>query len=90
MYDLQVLDSSLIHEIQKRAQIKAPKTWKKLDINKASFQELIDIYYLDYRNVKDILEYRQNNGGFQNLHDLLKLPQIDSVRIKRITLYLHT
>ena len=90
LYDLQVLDSSLILEIQKRTQIKVPETWKKLDINKASFQELIDIYYLDYRNVKDILEYRQKNGGFQNLHDLLKLPQIDSVRIKRITLYLHT
>jgi DNA uptake protein ComE-like DNA-binding protein len=34
------------------------------------------------------LEYRRNNGGFQNLADLMKFEEIDSIRFERIALYL--
>jgi competence ComEA-like helix-hairpin-helix protein len=55
-----------------------------IDINIASFEELIKVPYLSIANCLKILEYRNKYGFFNSLQDLLKIPGIDSSLLDKI------
>jgi len=87
--EIEQLDS--LSQVALRSQLKLDSLPKigLLDINTASFKDLVNLPYLDYETVKEILIFRQLNGGFKKMDELQKIPNLDSIRIKRITLYLH-
>lgn len=61
---------------------------KKLTVNDASFKELLHHPYLDYEEVKRIVQFREKNGPFKSPDMLYDLNELDSNRIARLLPYL--
>lgn len=61
---------------------------KKIRINFAQFNDLIRHPYLDREEVNSILKYRDENGAFKNIFDLLHVPGIDTTTIEKIRPYI--
>ena len=53
----------------------APK--KKLDLNKATFAELLLLPEMTPRMAKSIVDWREKNGGFRSVDDLGQVPGVD-------------
>ncbi len=48
----------------------------KININTASAEELVQLKGIGQKKAEVIIEFRKNNGPFQRLEDLLKVPGI--------------
>lgn len=66
-----------------------PSSLKKLPLNAASFRELLHHPYLDYEEVKRIMQFRDKNGPFKSPDMLYELNGLDSNRIMRLLPYLY-
>lgn len=86
--EIKVLSKDNLEELNKRFFVMLRDTLSKISLNDSDFKSLLEVPYLDYISVIRIIEYRRNNGGFQNLRDLMKFEEIDSIRFERIALYL--
>lgn len=60
----------------------------KVNVNKASFKELLKTPYLDYELTKKICEFRDQNDFFENLDDLKKIDSFPIEKFDRIAVYL--
>lgn len=63
-------------------------TLVKLNLNAATFKELNNHPYLDYHQVKAIMQYRQKCGKFNKKEDLLKVNLIDQETYNKINPYI--
>jgi competence protein ComEA len=45
-----------------------------IDLNTADVSELSSIEGLGYERAQDIIDYREDNGGFETLDELLEVP----------------
>ena len=61
---------------------------KKLNINTASFKELLKLPYLDYSLTKKICRYRDENLLFESMQELKKIDSFPIEKFDRIALYL--
>ncbi len=86
--EIKGLSKDNLEELQKYFFVIRMDSLPKVNLNDAGFKSLLEIPYLDYSSVIRIMEYRRNYGGFQNLRDLMKFEEIDSIRFERIALYL--
>lgn len=86
--EIKVLSKDNLEELNKRFFVIRRDSLSKISLNDSDFKSLLEVPYLDYISVIRIIEYRRNNGGFQNLRDLMKFEEIDSIRFERIALYL--
>jgi len=86
--EIKFLSKHNLDQLEKSFYVSRIDSIAKLSLNDADFKSLLNTPYLDYISVIRILEYRRNNGGFQNLADLMKFEEIDSIRFERIALYL--
>lgn len=50
--------------------IESERIYPKVDINQASYEELVDVPYIGPMTAKAILEYRQKHGSFISLEQL--------------------
>lgn len=60
----------------------------KLDINKASFKELLRHPYLEYDMVKSIVYFRENTRPFKKIDELQYVEGIDKKLLKKLEHYL--
>lgn len=60
----------------------------KININTATFKELVAHPYLDYYLVKEIANYRQENGPYNDLAELKHIPLVYDDLYQKITPYL--
>ena len=86
--EIKVLSKDNLEELNERFFVIRKDSLSKISLNDSDFKSLLEVPYLDYISVIRIIEYRRNNGGFQNLRDLMKFEEIDSIRFERIALYL--
>ena len=61
---------------------------KKININTASFKELLHTPYLDYNLTRHICRYRDQNDFFESLDELKKIDSFPIEKFDRIALYL--
>lgn len=61
---------------------------KQLDINTVSFQTLVRHPYLDYEQVKALVRYREKQGDFGEVGDVVKLKLLDGDAFERVRPYL--
>lgn len=61
---------------------------KKINVNTASFKELLQLPYLDYTLTKRICQYRDENLYFKSLQELKKIDSFPMEKFDRIALYL--
>jgi DNA uptake protein ComE-like DNA-binding protein len=60
----------------------------KLNVNTASFKELLNLVYIDYELCKKIVEYREEVAEIQSLDELKKIDGFPIKKFDRIALYL--
>ncbi|WP_109851832.1 helix-hairpin-helix domain-containing protein [Aquimarina sp. AU58] len=68
--------------------VKTPKKIKKININTASVNELVEIPYFDFEMALDIKEFIEDNGNISNFNELGKIEGFSLKKIDRIKLYL--
>ena len=63
---------------------------EKVNINSASFKEVLHLPYIDYDLTKKIFNYRDEIGAYSTLEDLKKIDSFPLEKYDRIALYLMT
>ncbi len=88
LYEVYYLDRSTADRILQYYHVIDTPDIAKLDINSASFKQLLAIPYIDYELTKKIVNYRDENLFFQDLEELKKIDSFPLDRFHRIALYL--
>ena len=86
--DIYGLTPEVIERITNQFTVKTPRNIQKLNINKASADELVTIQYIDYEIAHHIIEERTLREGFKSLDDLTKVKDFPINKIEIIKLYL--
>lgn len=80
-------DSSNYQSVQKHFWVDSSKI-QKINLNTATFKELLQHPYLDYYLVKEIVNHRQENGRYKTLSELKKLDLMYSKLYEKLKHYL--
>ena len=78
----------LVEEITKYFTVKTPAQISKIDLNKATIEELVTIKYIDYPVAYNIIEMRTLRDGFKTLDELTKVKDFPIHKLEIIKLYL--
>ena len=60
----------------------------KVDLNRASFEELVKVPYIGEKTARRILEYREKHGRFRNLEELMELEGMYKANFEKMKSYL--
>jgi len=88
LYEVYYLDSTVVKRILKQFKIFEKPQIKKLNINTATFKEILHLPYIDYALTKKIMNYRDEVAEIQNLEELKKIEGFPLDKFDRIALYL--
>lgn len=84
------LKPEVIERLFKKFQIQSKPIIKKLNINEATFKQILHLPYIDYELTKKIFEYKDEFAEFQELNELKKIEGFPVDKYERIVLYLTT
>jgi len=88
LYEVYYLDTIVAQRILKQFKIFEKPTIDKLNVNTATFKEVLHLPYIDYALTKKIFEYRDEVAEIQNLEELKKIKEFPIEKFDRIALYL--
>jgi DNA uptake protein ComE-like DNA-binding protein len=88
LYEVWNLDSLLVKEIIKNFEIIDIPKIQKININKATFKEILSVVYIDYELTKKIFNYRDEVAEIQSIDELKKIEGFPLDKFDRIALYL--
>ena len=89
LYEVFGLDSAVVQRIQKRFEIKVFPKINKLSLDTVSCDDLVALPYLNTTDTHRIIKWRSSNEKIE-FDDLQNIEGFDSLKIKRISLYLQT
>ena len=84
------LSPEVIQKVQKRFQVLSKPTIEKLNINEATFKQILHLPYINYELTKKIMDYRDEFAEIQSLDELKKIEGFPVDKYDRIILYLST
>ena len=87
LYEVFGLDSAVVQRIQKRFEIKVFPKIHKLSLDTVSYDDLVALPYLNASDAHRIIKWRSSNQKIE-FDDLQNIEGFDSLKIKRISLYL--
>lgn len=88
LFEVYYLDQETGNRILSHYQVIDKPVINKTDINTASFKEVLNIPYLDYKLTKKIFQYKDQNLHFNSLEELKKIDSFPIEKFDRIALYL--
>jgi len=88
LYEVYYLKKEVAEEVLKRYTVKTKPDIEKLNINEASFKEILGLPYIDYSLTKKIFQHRDRFLRFENLEELQKIDSFPLDKYDRIALYL--
>lgn len=68
--------------------VKKKDSLKRIDLNKASVADLLEVYYINYELARKIVNYRITREGFANFEQLAEIEGFPVGRMEQIQLYL--
>lgn len=86
--DVYGLDTETAARVIKAFPLRTVPSLEKIDLNRASVEELCGILYLNRQTARDIVAYRNQIGAYEYLEQLNSVESLPSDRIDRIALYL--
>lgn len=88
LQDIYGLTPEVIERISQEFTVKTPRDIKKINLNKATIDELVIIQHIDYNLAHSIIEQRQLRDGYKSLDELTKVKDFPVNKIDIIKLYL--
>lgn len=88
LYEVWYLDKPVADEVLKYFQVFTLPTIKKINVNTATFKEVLGIVYIDYELTKKIFDYRTEVAEIQSIEELKKIDGFPLEKFDRIALYL--
>lgn len=88
LYEVYYLDKEIADKVLARFKVLSKPSIKKINVNTATFKEVLSIVYIDYELTKKIFEYRDEVAEIQSLEELKKIPDFPLDKFDRIALYL--
>lgn len=82
------LSAETIARIKEDYSIKTLPAIERLNVNTASFKEVLSIVYLNYNTTKMLFKYRDSVGEIKDLEEIKKIPEFPIDKYDRIALYL--
>ncbi len=82
------LEKNVVNNLLLNFEVKSKPQIKKVNINEASFKELLAIVYIDYDLTKKIVLYRNEVAEIQSIDELKKIDGFPLEKFNRIALYL--
>jgi DNA uptake protein ComE-like DNA-binding protein len=82
------LDPETARRAIKAFPLRTVPSLEKIDLNRASVEELAGILYLNRQMARDIVAYRNQIGAYEYMEQLNSVESLPSDRIDRIALYL--
>ena len=86
--DVYGLSPEVIERILKEFTVKTPRQIKKINLNKATAEDLVTIQHIDYEIAYNIIEQRTLREGFKSFEQLTKVKDFPVEKIDIIQLYL--
>jgi len=88
LYEVYYLDSTIVKRILKQFKIFEKPQIEKLNVNTATFKEILHLPYIDYALTKKIMDYRDEVAEIQNIDELKNIEGFPIDKYDRIVLYL--
>ncbi len=88
LIDIYGLSPEVIERILEQFTVKSPRLVKKINLNKATQEELVTIQHIDYELANEIIEQRTLRNGFKSYEELMKVKDFPIHKIEIIKLYL--
>ncbi|MEC7262849.1 MAG: helix-hairpin-helix domain-containing protein [Bacteroidota bacterium] len=88
LYDVYGLSPEVADRVLFRYQVLQPPVVQKINVNTANVDQLAKVPYLNYKVARQIVQYRDANGNFASLGELMNVTSFPTERIDRIKLYL--
>ena len=88
LFEVYYLDKEIGDQILKNFQVIKKPLIQTIDINSASFKEILKTPYIDYKLTQRICNYRDENIHFNDLEELKKIDSFPIEKFDRIALYL--
>ncbi len=88
LYEVYGLETKVATRILERFKIENPPLIQKINVNEATFKEVLAIVYIDYQLTKKIFAYRDEVAEIQSLEELKKIEGFPLEKFDRIALYL--
>jgi len=88
LYEVWYLDKEVADRVLKRFSIVTKPDIKRINVNTASFKEVLHLPYIDYELTKKIFDYRDEMAEFQSLQELKNIASFPLDKFDRISLYL--
>lgn len=88
LQDVYGLTPDLIERIKKKFTVKTPRIVNKVDLNKATVEELVTIQHIDYELAHKIIDQRTLREGFKDFQELTKVKDFPVDKLEIIKLYL--
>jgi len=82
------LEEALVDRLLMYFEIKSAPVIEKININEASFKEVLSIPYIDYALTKKIFNFRDEVAEIQSVEELKKIDGFPLDKLSRIALYL--
>jgi DNA uptake protein ComE-like DNA-binding protein len=88
LFEVWNLEQNVANAVLKQFQVIERPVINKININTASFKEVLGIVYLDYELTKKIFQYKNEVAEIQSLEELKKIEGFPIEKFNRIALYL--
>ncbi|WP_372793314.1 ComEA family DNA-binding protein, partial [Lutibacter sp.] len=88
LYEVWNLDKELVNKLLLYFDVMEKPRIEKLNINEATFKQLLSIVYIDYELTKKIVNYRDEVAEIQEIEELKKIADFPVEKFDRIVLYL--
>ncbi len=88
LYEVYYLKKEVANLVLKQFSVLKKPTIKKLNINSATFKEILKLPYIDYELTKKIYNFKDELGMFSSIEDLKNIDSFPIDKYDRITLYL--
>jgi DNA uptake protein ComE-like DNA-binding protein len=90
LYEVYYLDTEVAQRVLERFTVINKPFIKKININEASFKEVLSVIYINYELTKKIFDYKDEVAEIQSLEELKKIEGFPLEKFNRIALYLDT
>ena len=88
LYEVYYLDKQVADKVLLRYNVLSKPSITKINVNTATFKEVLSIVYIDYELTKKIFEYRDEVAEIQLIEELKKIPDFPIDKFDSIALYL--